>query len=564
MESANKPWSNLSDGLFIVIVVQLYIKVRRSFLNRHVRCLMFVILTLVIPTLLVPRANAANLVVTVQTDKAVYNPGDNVVIKVYVTRSGTPFSNASVYGGIEFPGGGTFVFSAPLPGPGGWYQYTFHLSPSAVGGVYKVTVTAISPISGDTSGSAQTTFAVRKTVDWAVYNPSITPANPTTQDPVTLNVQLKIVATTSTGPYPVDIVCSVDGVTVGGGTITVAMMTPVTVYTDPRKYSAGVHTATWVVDPNSDYNDPNIGNNQVSHQFQVTTPAPAFDFTLTASPPSQTVKAGGTATFTVTANLVSGSPSAVELSISGLPEGATSSFNPTKGAPSFSSTLTISTGVDAALGTYTLTITGAGGGLSKTANVTLTIQSPVEPAFEISAAPTSQTVTSPQSTSYIVSIAKKGDFKSTVDLTVSGLPAGVEASFNPQSGTPDYTSALTLTAAKTAPSGTYVLTIYASGGGKTKSTVVTLMVQAASTPTPSPEPTEKPFMEQYGLYIGIAVVIVIALAAALVLMKGRKPSVKPAPRGPAEQAPTQKFCVNCGTSLPADAQFCKKCGSKQT
>jgi len=33
---------------------------------------------------------------------------------------------------------------------------------------------------------------------------------------------------------------------------------------------------------------------------------------------------------------------------------------------------------------------------------------------------------------------------------------------------------------------------------------------------------------------------------------------------PPLQVPTQKFCINCATSLPAYAQFCKKCGSKQT
>lgn len=98
-------------------------------------------------------------------------------------------------------------------------------------------------------------------------------------------------------------------------------------------------------------------------------------------------------------------------------------------------------------------------------------------------------------------------------------------------------------------------------------------------PTPTPTPTmiatvitatittettrKQSWEEQYGLYIGIAIVLVVALVATLVLMQ-RKPSVKPTPPRPAEQAPTQKFCINCGTSLPADAQFCKKCGSKQT
>jgi len=494
-------------------------------------------LTLSIPALSSPQVNAANLVVTVQTNKAVYNPGENVVIRVYVTRLGSPVNDAVVFVSIEPPGGPVLGFPAPYAGPTGWYQYTFPLSSSPGGGVYKVTAQATRL--GDNPGSAQTTFTVtgapaKKTVDWAVYSPSITPVNPTTGDLVTVNVQLKIVATISTGPYPVDILCSVDGVPVGGGTITVPGMTPVKVYTaPPRKYSAGLHTAIWVVDPSSQYNDPNLGDNQVSFQFTVTAPAPSFDFTLTASPSSQTIKAGGAATFTVTANLVSGSASTVTLSVAGLPAGATSTFNPDQGKPTFSSSLTITTGVDTAPGTYTLTITGSDGGLSKTAAVTVTIQSPVEPDFELSAVPTSQTVTPPQSTSYIISINGKGEFEASVDLTVSGLPAGVEASFNPQSGTPDYTSTLALTVTQTTTPGTYALTIYASGGGKTKSTVVTLVVQAAPTPTATPTATPSTGVESllamlseqsYLIVIGILIIVVAALAVALVVRRPKKTS----------------------------------------
>jgi len=81
--------------------------------------------------------------------------------------------------------------------------------------------------------------------------------------------------------------------------------------------------------------------------------------------------------------------------------------------------------------------------------------------------------------------------------------------------------------------------------------------------------SERPFLEQYGLYVGIAVVVVIVLVAVLVLMKRRKrppPPAQPAPTVPvgvAPQVPAQKFCVNCGAPLPADAQFCGKCGSRQ-
>jgi ribosomal protein L40E len=81
--------------------------------------------------------------------------------------------------------------------------------------------------------------------------------------------------------------------------------------------------------------------------------------------------------------------------------------------------------------------------------------------------------------------------------------------------------------------------------------------------------SEKPFLEQYGLYVGIAIVIVIVLVAVLVLMKRRKQPARPAqpvttaPPEVAPQASTEKFCVNCGAPLPADALFCGKCGSRQ-
>jgi len=78
--------------------------------------------------------------------------------------------------------------------------------------------------------------------------------------------------------------------------------------------------------------------------------------------------------------------------------------------------------------------------------------------------------------------------------------------------------------------------------------------------------SEKPFLEQYGLYVGIAIVVVIVLVAVLVLKKRKRPQAQPVttvPLGVAPEAPTQKFCVNCGAPLTADAQFCGKCGSRQ-
>ena len=61
------------------------------------------------------------------------------------------------------------------------------------------------------------------------------------------------------------------------------------------------------------------------------------------------------------------------MSVSGLPSGATGSFNPTSVAGSGNSTLSVSTSSTTPAGTYTLTITGASGSLTHSASVTLVV-----------------------------------------------------------------------------------------------------------------------------------------------------------------------------------------------
>lgn len=98
------------------------------------------------------------------------------------------------------------------------------------------------------------------------------------------------------------------------------------------------------------------------------------DFALSLSPTSLSVAKGSSGSATVTTTVSGGFNAAVSLSASGVPSGATASFNPTSiAAPgSGTSTLTVNTGT-AAAGTYTITVTGTGGGLTKTATLSLTI-----------------------------------------------------------------------------------------------------------------------------------------------------------------------------------------------
>jgi serine protease len=83
---------------------------------------------------------------------------------------------------------------------------------------------------------------------------------------------------------------------------------------------------------------------------------PQADFSITATPPSASVRRGGTAIYTVTVTGQGGFSDQVQLSVTGLPRDATGSFSPAAVIGSGTSTLNVKTGTTR--GTFTLTITG--------------------------------------------------------------------------------------------------------------------------------------------------------------------------------------------------------------
>jgi hypothetical protein len=102
------------------------------------------------------------------------------------------------------------------------------------------------------------------------------------------------------------------------------------------------------------------------------------DFSISASPNTISLVQGGAAgTSTITITSINGFASAVGLSASGVPLGASASFSPaTVSGGSGTSTLTVSA-VTTPAGTYTLTITGSGGSVSHTTTVSLTVTTQV-------------------------------------------------------------------------------------------------------------------------------------------------------------------------------------------
>jgi hypothetical protein len=98
------------------------------------------------------------------------------------------------------------------------------------------------------------------------------------------------------------------------------------------------------------------------------------DFTITATPPSQTVSKGGTTTYTVTIAAQNGFNGVVSFKVTGLKALDKATFSPATVTGSGTTTMTVKTSKFGRTGTFPLTITGTSGSLSHTASVNLVIQ----------------------------------------------------------------------------------------------------------------------------------------------------------------------------------------------
>jgi hypothetical protein len=112
----------------------------------------------------------------------------------------------------------------------------------------------------------------------------------------------------------------------------------------------------------------------------------APDFTLTASPNTINVLAGGSATYNVSLNAVDGFADTVAFTVAGLPTGATAQFTPDTLTSAGTTTLTVTTAASTAVGSYPLTVSGSAGALTRSKTVTLVVQEIVAtPTFSLPA-----------------------------------------------------------------------------------------------------------------------------------------------------------------------------------
>ena len=242
-------------------------------------------------------------------------------------------------------------------------------------------------------------------------------------------------------------------------------------------FTAGSGVLTATAPPNGNIAPPgyymlfilnNSGVPSVAAFVQVTaTP----DFTVSATPSSQTIPPGSTASYTVSVAPTNGFTGNVSFTVNGLPSGATPSFNPGSVAGSGSTELTVNTSSSTPTGTYPLTINATSGTLTHSTQLTLVVAD-----FSVSASPSSQTVKRGSQTSYTVTVSDSGPFSATVNFSVTGLPSRTSSSFSPTSVVGSGSSKFTVSVKKPATTGTYPLTISATGGGISHSVKVSLVI----------------------------------------------------------------------------------------
>jgi beta-glucosidase len=143
------------------------------------------------------------------------------------------------------------------------------------------------------------------------------------------------------------------------------------------------------------------------------------DFSFSAAPSTQPVTAGSPATYTVTVGGLNGFAGNVALSASGLPSGATPSFNPVSisGSGTSSFTVSTSTSTPAASSTFTLIATSANVAHSTTATLIVTVGSNGQRAGQI----VSQ-MTLDQDATELHGIQDSSDYRVVPGISSLGVP----------------------------------------------------------------------------------------------------------------------------------------------
>ena len=192
----------------------------------------------------------------------------------------------------------------------------------------------------------------------------------------------------------------------------------------------------------------NAGGASDAFIAKISDSTPAADFTISASPASQTVNPGNATSYNLTVTPVSGFTGNVAMSVNGVPANTTASFNPASvnitGANAGSSVLTITTSASTPAGTHALTVTGTSGNLQHSTSPNLIVAGATSANLSVSktASPNPAIVSS--NLTYRIIVTNTGPSPATNVAVTDPLPAGVTfVSAAPTQGTCGGTTTVT-------------------------------------------------------------------------------------------------------------------------
>jgi len=213
------------------------------------------------------------------------------------------------------------------------------------------------------------------------------------------------------------------------------------------------------------------------------------DFAVEVSPTSRTILQGESTDFSINLSIY-GNPARtgkVQLSVTGLPKGASGSFSPfyTVYSKTLSKNATetfyIKTTASVTPGTFNVQAKAWNGTETRYATLALTI---IRGDFNVSITPSSQSIAARASANYTVTVKSMKGFALPVNLTVSGLPSGSTFTLSSNPVTPPangtVTSILTVKTQATTPGGKFTLTITGDCKGLKHSATATLVITAAT------------------------------------------------------------------------------------
>jgi len=286
--------------------------------------------------------------------------------------TGTSAVTESVTGGFDtavtlsasgLPSGVTAAFSPTSITGAGTSTLTFTAASTAAAGNYTITVTG-TPASG-TAETATLTLTVS-----AVATPSFS-LSATAASVKDGGTGTSTITETITNGYNTAVTLSASGLPTGvtaafnPTSITGAGASTLT-FTAASTATAGSYTITVTGTPAS-------GTAKTTTLTLTVTAAITGSFTISVSPTSGYLDRGQSGYAVVTTTASGGFNSAITFSATGIPSGVTGSFSPASVTGSGTTDFTLTVSRTAATGTYPITITGTGGGLTESTTLTFEV-----------------------------------------------------------------------------------------------------------------------------------------------------------------------------------------------